>query len=80
MITAAPAEIERMKAEYQPFFTGKTPPGALFSAKKNGLTVTAYRSGKVMFQGAQGEVEAAKWSTANPAKKKNVRSGSNTSS
>lgn len=56
--------MEEIKAFYKPFSTGKTPPGALFSAKKQGLTITAYKSGKVMFQGAAGANEAAKWGTA----------------
>lgn len=39
----------------------KTPPGAVFSAKANGCTITAYNSGKVLFQGGNAEAEASKW-------------------
>ncbi|MHC5252124.1 ribonuclease HIII [Listeria kieliensis] len=70
-------KMEEIKAFYKPFFTGKTPPGALFSAKKQGLTITAYKSGKVMFQGAAGANEAAKWGTvAEAAGVKSKSSGS----
>ncbi|MBS4222675.1 ribonuclease HIII [Lederbergia citrea] len=55
------SDIEKMKSHYEPFFTAKTPPGGVFSAKKNGCTITAYRSGKVMFQGTGNEAEAKKW-------------------
>lgn len=62
--------MEEIKAFYKPFDTGKTPPGAVFSAKKQGLTITAYKSGKVMFQGASGAIEAAKWGVASAAGEK----------
>ncbi len=69
--------MEEIKAFYKPFFTGKTPSGALFSAKKQGLTITAYKSGKVMFQGAAGANEAAKWGkVAKAAGVKSKSSGS----
>ena len=61
VIQTRPDQLEKMKAYYQPFQTGKTPPGAVFSAKKNGCTITAYRSGKVMFQGTGNEEESKKW-------------------
>ncbi|MGG3798344.1 ribonuclease HIII [Metabacillus fastidiosus] len=39
----------------------KIPPGAVFSAKTANCTITAYKSGKVLFQGSGAEQEAAKW-------------------
>ncbi|MBW8351204.1 ribonuclease HIII [Bacillus sp. IITD106] len=56
------SQIEKMDSYYKDYKTDKTPPGAIFIAKKNGCTVTAYRSGKVMFQGAGNEEEAQNWS------------------
>src|SRR5690625_3158085 len=37
------------------------PPGAIFRAKTNYATITAYKSGKVLFQGKQPLVESEKW-------------------
>ncbi|MBM7597760.1 ribonuclease HIII [Virgibacillus halotolerans] len=38
-----------------------TPQGAIFRAKNTNAVITAYKSGKVLFQGASPEVEAGKW-------------------
>ncbi len=46
----------------------KKPANALFLAKVNQTTITAYKSGKVMFQGQHAETEASKWSTTLPNK------------
>ncbi|HZG70640.1 MAG TPA: ribonuclease HIII, partial [Chondromyces sp.] len=46
---------------YQPFSTGKIPQGGVFAAKPPGCSVTAYKSGKVLFQGKTADEEAAKW-------------------
>jgi ribonuclease HIII len=54
--------IEKMKAHYAKMRSASTPNGALFSAKSNGVTITAYKSGKVMFQGGDCENEASIWS------------------
>lgn len=54
------AEITRLKQYYTSSLTS-TPPGAVFRAKKNGTVVTAYRSGKVMFQGPHIQSELARW-------------------
>lgn len=53
--------INRMKSHYAANISDKIPQGAVFSAKSNGCTITAYKSGKVLFQGGTAEVEAAKW-------------------
>ncbi|NJP36695.1 ribonuclease HIII [Alkalicoccus luteus] len=37
------------------------PQGAVFQAKTSGCTVTAYQSGKVLFQGKRADAEASKW-------------------
>lgn len=67
VIQVSKSDIEKMKEYYQPFHTGKTPPGSIFVAKKNNCTITAYRSGKIMFQGAGNEDEARQWGNL-PAK------------
>lgn len=66
--------INKMSTSYQNYLA-KTPPYAIFSAKLKGVTVTAYQSGKVLFQGLNAEQEASKWgesaSKKTPPKKKN---------
>src|SRR5690554_2443204 len=52
--------LKEMITCYQPYQT-KTPQHAVFQAKKNGVTITGYRSKKVMFQGQSPEVEAGRW-------------------
>ena len=50
-----------MKEYYQSKLTDKTPPGGVFTAKTATCTITAYKSGKVLFQGSGCEDEAKKW-------------------
>lgn len=61
VIKVTPATISKMKKHYQKQLKSKTPPYAEFSAKVGNLTITAYTSGKVMFQGANAESEATIW-------------------
>jgi ribonuclease HIII len=61
VITATAAMLEKMRNHYASDITGHLPAGALFVAKRSGCTITAYRSGKVLFQGKEAEQEAAKW-------------------
>ncbi|WP_313800739.1 ribonuclease HIII [Cytobacillus sp.] len=67
-------EIYEMKNHYQSYTLDKLPPGSVFTAKTPACSITAYKSGKVLFQGSGCEVEAAKWgepiSSAPPVKKK----------
>ena len=39
-------------------------PGVVFAAKLPDTAITAYKSGKVLFQGAGAEREAARWGNA----------------
>ncbi|WP_270995028.1 ribonuclease HIII [Listeria seeligeri] len=55
------ATMEKMKQTYLPFSSAKLPPGAVFAAKNPGVSITGYKSLKVMFQGVNGEAEAKKW-------------------
>jgi|SRR5690625_62229 len=52
--------LETMKNTYQAELK-QTPPHALFAAQINGTTITAYKSGKVLFQGKNAEQESARW-------------------
>ncbi|MFC0270237.1 ribonuclease HIII [Metabacillus herbersteinensis] len=55
--------IKKMEKQYASFLSVKVPPGAVFTAKLTGCTITAYRSGKVLFQGQAAEIESGKWGT-----------------
>lgn len=50
------------------------PPGAIFRARSNKTMITAYKSGKVLFQGGDIQTEASKWGstgkTITPTQKK----------
>lgn len=52
--------IEKMKQYYHKSLTS-TPQGAIFRAKTKDAVITAYRSGKVLFQGSNPLVESEKW-------------------
>jgi ribonuclease HIII len=70
-------EINKMKITYAIYIQSKNPPGSVFVAKTSDCTITAYQSGKVLFQGKSGELEAAKWGS--PDKGKSTTSNSRTS-
>jgi ribonuclease HIII len=61
--------LEKMKIHYAAAFTEKIPQGGIFSAKVPSCTITAYKSGKVLFQGANAEKEAGQWVQSIPAPK-----------
>ncbi|RLQ97997.1 ribonuclease HIII [Falsibacillus albus] len=63
--------IQQMKNHYKLGLGSKVPAGAAFTAKIEGCTITAYHTGKVLFQGKNGEVEAKKWGASLPSKAKN---------
>jgi len=52
--------IQVMKQYYQENLR-TVPQGAIFCAKTNHAVITAYKSGKVLFQGKEPEAEAGKW-------------------
>jgi ribonuclease HIII len=60
-------ELAKMMEYYQKDLTGKTPQGGLFTAKTKNCTITAYHSGKVLFQGSRCEEEALKWGSVETA-------------
>ncbi|WP_226646458.1 ribonuclease HIII [Mesobacillus subterraneus] len=57
-------EVKKMKEYYSKYLIDKLPPGSVFAAKTPSCAITAYKSGKVLFQGKDGEAEAARWGTA----------------
>lgn len=66
--------IEEMKNQYKQAISPTVPQGGIFIAKVPSCTITAYKSGKVMFQGGRAMEEAARWQNlvqlpASPAKK-----------
>lgn len=71
VIQVTPTQLKKITDYYANMATGKQPTGAIFVAKKGPTTITAYRSGKVMFQGAIYAQEAARWQT--PAQQNTTR-------
>lgn len=54
-------QIEKVESHYEAYLSDKHPAGSIFVAKVPNCTITAYRSGKVMFQGREAESEARQW-------------------
>lgn len=59
-IKVSPTVMKKMQDKYQSSLLS-TPAHAVFRAKVQGVTITAYQSGKVLFQGAQHESVAGEW-------------------
>ncbi|WP_181349777.1 ribonuclease HIII [Thalassobacillus sp. CUG 92003] len=53
--------IQKMKSHYAKQSKAKIPPGAAFAAKTDDCSITAYQSGKVLFQGKNPHQEAERW-------------------
>lgn len=62
---------------YSPYREAKKPPYSVLSATLNGCKVTAYESGKIMFQGADHEKEASKWDAGNSSSNSKPTSAKN---
>ncbi|EKN65043.1 ribonuclease HIII [Neobacillus bataviensis LMG 21833] len=58
------SKISEMKSYYGKQLLDKNIPGSLFAAKTPSCMITAYKSGKVLFQGNDCEKEAGKWSAS----------------
>lgn len=69
--------LEKMKKYYAGQQKASPPASALFAAKTNSCTITAYKSGKVLFQGQKPEAEADKWGTVPSASPSASRKKSN---
>ncbi|CAH0346278.1 ribonuclease HIII [Bacillus sp. CECT 9360] len=75
VLVLSSSKIEEMKKHYAASLVEKKPPGSVFAAKPANCMITAYKSGKVLFQGAASVVEAGKWSApASSANKVKVSS------
>lgn len=57
-------KILQMKDHYKAYILDKVPQGGVFAAKLPTCMITAYKSGKVMFQGNAAETESGKWGEA----------------
>lgn len=66
-------DIYKMKTYYQAHLSEKLPPGSVFTAKLPACSITAYKSGKVLFQGNGCIEEAKKWGEANNSSQKNEK-------
>ncbi len=77
-ILADKLTIQKMKSTYESSAI-KKPPYAIFSSKLPSVTITAYNSGKVLFQGVNAEKEAAKWGSATPKKNTTTKSSNESS-
>jgi ribonuclease HIII len=64
VIKVSQKTIAEMMKDYHHALLNKKVPYTVFVAKKGQTTITAYTSGKVMFQGDRAEAEAARWSDA----------------
>ncbi|WML40785.1 ribonuclease HIII [Neobacillus sp. OS1-2] len=56
------SKISEMKSYYEKQLLDKNIPGSVFAVKTPSCMITAYKSGKVLFQGNNSEKEASKWS------------------
>lgn len=61
-------EITNMKKYYETSLIAQAPPSSVFAARTKTCTITAYQSGKVLFQGKHCEDEAKKWQKEVPRK------------
>lgn len=61
--------LNKMKSFYEDHFTPNKNKHALFIAKIDGCTITAYHSKKVLFQGNNAETEASMWASIKNDKK-----------
>ncbi|RFU65943.1 ribonuclease HIII [Peribacillus glennii] len=68
VLLVSTGKIEDMKKHYSAHLSDKIPPGGIFAAKPSNCTITAYKSGKVLFQGPASEAEAGKWASGAQAK------------
>ncbi|MFD2046270.1 ribonuclease HIII [Ornithinibacillus salinisoli] len=65
--------IEAMKQYYHNSLSN-VPQGAIFRAKTENAVITAYKSGKVLFQGSSPETEAMKWTNQKSTQQKKATS------
>jgi ribonuclease HIII len=62
-------ELKNVMNHYATSKITRNAPGVVFAAKTSDASITAYKSGKVLFQGAGADREAARWGPLSTAKK-----------
>lgn len=72
--------MKKMKSFYERNYLNRTIPYSEFVAKVGNTTITAYTSGKVVFQGPDAETAAAKWDKPTQSKTSNTSSAKKTTS
>ncbi|MDO5457029.1 MAG: ribonuclease HIII [Atopococcus tabaci] len=72
-LTMNPQELKKAEKYYEGHKKAKKPDYSIFQAKKDKVTITAYHTGKVVFQGQSAEEEASIWGTLPPPKKENSK-------
>ncbi|MFD3445373.1 ribonuclease HIII [Microbacteriaceae bacterium 4G12] len=77
VIQVSSTVIKNMEIKYAPFIQPKVPQGGVFMAKVPSCTITAYKSGKVMFQGGRATEEASQWQANAIAPKASVKKNVN---
>ncbi|WP_107840735.1 ribonuclease HIII [Metasolibacillus meyeri] len=68
-------QVQEVKNAYAKNQVSRNAPGVVFAAKLTDTSITAYKSGKVMFQGGGAEREAARWGTATTNAKSSAAKG-----
>ncbi len=69
VIVLSETEMPKVISFYQSNKVTRNAPGVIFAAKTADTAITAYRSGKVLFQGAGADKEAARWGTVSAVAK-----------
>ncbi|MCM3086552.1 ribonuclease HIII [Bhargavaea ginsengi] len=64
VIKLGPDRIRALMAHYASSKIDRNAPGVVFAAKSGSVSITAYKSGKVLFQGGGAEAEASRWGGA----------------
>ncbi|MDG5786938.1 ribonuclease HIII [Evansella sp. AB-P1] len=64
VIQVSKSDIEKIKKYYSKDLKDSPPQGAVFTAKTSGCSITAYKSGKVLFQGKEASMEASRWNSS----------------
>lgn len=76
VIKVSANQLKKMENYYQKNKLSRQVPHSTFGAKIDGCTITAYKSGKVLFQGKNAAAEASKWTDETIVKPKKVDSHS----
>ena len=61
VILVTPDEMNKVIKHYTPSKVIRNAPGVVFAAKTADTSITAYKSGKILFQGAGADREVAQW-------------------